>query len=106
MESKLKFQIESLQVRCNLLAKEKLETTQKLDKTKKYSNDLKEELDKKDILIMDNIRTLSRDKNLFVRWSDLHKSDLQGHKTWQIALKEQRLHVIRSFNNVFPIGNA
>ena len=105
MESKLKFQIESLQVRCNLLAKEKLETSLKLEKTKKDSNDLKEELDKKDISLMDNVRTLSREKNLFARWCDLNKSDLQGYKRWQSALKEQRLHVIRSFNNVFPIGN-
>ena len=60
---------------------------------------------KKDISLMDNVRTLSREKNLFARWCDLNKSDLQGYKRWQIALKEQRLHVIRSFNNVFPIGN-
>ena len=105
-ESSLKFQLESVQVRCNLLAKEKLETTEKLKEIEKKSTSIKEELDRKNTVLMDNVRTLSREKSKFARWFESFNSDVQAQGKWSSALKEQRLHVIRSFNKVFPIGNV
>jgi hypothetical protein len=105
-ESSLKFQLESVQVRCNLLAKEKLETTEKLKEIEKKSTAMKEELDRKNTVLMDNVRTLSREKSKFARWFESFNSDVQAQGKWSSALKEQRLHVIRSFNKVFPIGNV
>ena len=94
-----------MQVRCKLLAKEKLEITEKLEEIEKKSTDTKEELDRKNTVLMDNVRTLSREKSKFARWFESFNSDVQAHGKWLSALKEQRLHVIRSFNKVFPIGN-
>jgi hypothetical protein len=105
-ESSLKFQLESVQVRCKLLAKEKLETTEKLKEIEKKSTAMKDELDRKNTVLMDNVRTLSREKSKFARWFESFNSDVQAQGKWSSALKEQRLHVIRSFNKVFPIGNV
>ena len=104
-ESSLKYQLESLRMRCKLLAKEKQETKQKLDEIENKSNGMKEELNRKNMIMMDDIRELSREKANFSRWFETFKSHGQTHRNWFNALKEQRLHVIRSFNLVFPIGN-
>ena len=105
-ESTLKFQLESLHVRCKLLEKEKLETKEKVFEIEKRCTIMKEDLDRKNSVLMDNVRTLSREKSKFLRWYESFNSDVQSHEKWLIALKEQRLHVIRSFNKVFPIGNV
>ena len=103
-ESSLKYQLESLQMRCKLLAKEKLETKEKLKETEHKSNVLKEELNTKNSIMMNNIRDLSREKTNFSRWFETFNLHVQSNQNWSNALKEQRLHVIRSFNDVFPIG--
>ena len=105
-ESSLKFQLESVQMRCNLLAKEKNETKDRLRETEKKSKEIKEELERKNNVLMDNVRTLSREKGNFARWFESFNCDVHAHGKWLNALKEQRLHVIRSFNKVFPIGNV
>ena len=92
-------------MRCKLLAKEKHETKQKLEQIENKTNCMKEELNRKNIIMMDNIRELSRERVNFTRWFETFKSHVQTHQNWSNALKEQRLHVIRSFNLVFPIGN-
>ena len=103
-ESSLKYQLESLQMRCKLLAKEKRETKEKLKETEHKSNVLKEELNTKNSIMMNNIRDLSRERTNFSRWFETFNLHVQSNRNWSNALKEQRLHVIRSFNDVFPIG--
>ena len=103
-ESSLKYQLESLQMRCKLLAKEKQETKEKLKETEHKSNVLKEELNTKNSIMMNNIRDLSRERTNFYRWFETFNLHVQSNRNWSNALKEQRLHVIRSFNDVFPIG--
>ena len=93
-------------MRCNLFAKEKSETIERLRETEQKTKKIKEELDSKNTILMDNVRTLSREKNNFARWYESFNCDVQAHGKWLNALKEQRLHVIRSFNKVFPIGIA
>ena len=104
-ESTLKFQLESLQMRCNLLAKEKIDTEERLKEIEQKSKDMREEIEGKNTLLMDNVRTLSREKSNFARWFESFKGDVQAHGKWLNALREQRLYVIRSFNAVFPIGD-
>ena len=93
-------------MRCKLLSKEKLETKERLKEIERKSTLMKEDLDRKNHVLMDDIRTLSREKNNFTCWVESFNSDVQAHGKWMNALKEQRLHVIRSFNSVFPIGNV
>ena len=103
-ESSLKHQLESLQIRCKLLAKEKRDTKERLKDVEDNLNTMKEELNRKDIIMMDNIRELSRERANFSRWFATFKMHVQTHRNWYHALKEQRLYVLRSFIDVFPIG--
>ena len=91
-------------MRCKLLAKEKQETKKKLEEIEHKSNVLKEGLNRKNSIMMDNVRDLSRERTNFSRWLETFNMHVQSNRNWSNALKEQRLHVIRSFNLVFPIG--
>ena len=105
-ESSLKFQLEALQMRCNLLANEKIETQDRLHQLERKSTAMREEVEVKNTTLMENFRILSREKTNFSRWFESFKGDVQAHGKWLSALREQRLHLIRSFNLVFPIGKV
>ena len=106
-ETHLKLQLEMLNIRLGLLKREVNQKKDQVSETRNEADRIREANNEQNFMLMDQLRSVSRDKLLFKTWSLEFRTKAINSGLATRALKEVRLNLVRGLSEIlYPIGNG
>lgn len=104
-EQNLLARIELSRIRIGLLQKERERQKKSIDAIRQNYKALIHQMEEKSSSQMDSYYNLSKEKTALQTWMEQFKVDKLTNESWNTVLRQERLTILNSLLDVFPIGD-
>lgn len=104
-EQNLLARIELSRIRIGLLQKERERQKKSIDAIRQSYKALIHQMEEKSSSQMHSYYNLSKEKSALQNWMDQFRVDQVTNESWSTVLKQERLSILNSLLDVFPIGD-